>query len=221
MNLLQQAKDRLERSKAALGETNAAEAERVIDTLEKLLDNAKQKTAQIQKNEHLNATGKKSEREAIQAELRKQLEAGVSKLEAMVAARETEHRAKLKLAPIQGEDAQGRLANAREEALLVLDRTPDDRLAQAMETLARDSGDIGVLMLDGFAERYLQARASNESAARWTAKKQSLLVERLGESAQEAAAALERLSDARAAAIMAKHHVHHAVNDLDTSKSAS
>jgi hypothetical protein len=162
----------------------------------------------------LSAEGKKKQISAIRESLDGALDEGLARLEGLIGEREAAFRAKLKLPPLSGDDLQGRLANARADAVMVLDRTPDERLPEALEMLARDSGDVGHVMLSGFAERYLQARPVNVAAATWSSKREDLLVKRLGEPAREASASLAALSDARAAALITKHAIHHAKEEI-------
>jgi hypothetical protein len=221
MELIKHARARLERSKNALGTFRAQEAETIIDSMERLITTAREQREKLDKDERLSAVGKKEQRDAMRDVLKEGLEEGVARFEQLVAEREAKHREKLKMPPISGEDAQGRLANARADAVLVLDRTPDERLAETFETLARDPGDVGALMLSGFAERYLQARPSNATAAVWNARKDDLLVERLGDEAREARAALASLADARAAATITKHQAIHALQELSGATASS
>jgi len=214
MTLLQHAKNRLARAKKTLGHFRTQEAETIVDGIDQLLAVAREKAARLDADKNLSAIGKRQQKAQIKEVLRTTVKERLDQLEQIVTSSEQRYRQKLTLHALDGDDAQGRLANARADAVMVLDRTPDDRLHEAMETLARDPGDVGTLMLSGFAERYLQARPSNATAAVWNAKKDSLLVERLGEPAREAQAALAGLADVRAAHIMTKHEAHTAAEEL-------
>ena len=217
MTLLQHAKNRLARAKKTLGQFRTQEAEGIIDSIDHLLSVTRQQAARLDADERLSAVGKRQQKAELQEALRSGVKERLDRLDQIVANNEQRYRQKLTLPPLDGEDAQGRLANARADAVMVLDRTPDDRLHEAMETLARDPGDVGTLMLTGFAERYLQARPSNATAAMWNAKKDGLLVERLGEPAREAQAALAGLADVRAAHVMAMHQAHREAEELGPS----
>jgi len=208
MTLLQHAKTRLANAKTTLGTSRTQDAEDAVTGIERLIAVAQEQANRVDADQTLSATGKQQRKTEIATVMRQSVDEQLNRLERVIADQEKGYLERLQLPPLAGDDVQGRLANARADAVMVLDRAPDDRLAEAMETLARDPADVGHLMLTGFAERYLQARSSNVAAAAWGARKEELLVERLGDPARRAQAGLKALADVRAAHLMTKHEAH-------------
>ena len=202
----------LDKARDALGTRHRDMRDR-LDELERLDSSLRNTAASVRTDERLAPTAKRDDLHTAASEYREAAQQVISELQQTVNDARAELRHRLTLPALDGDDPQGRLTNARADAVMVLDRTPDDRLAQALETLARDPGDIGHLMLSGFAERYLQARQHNSAAAQWQTARDTILAERLGDGAKAALARLDGLQHARSATTLVEHHAHHAAND--------
>lgn len=211
-NMIDAARRYLDQARDALGARHRDMRQR-LDELARLDSSLRNTAASVRADERLTPTAKRADLHTAAREYREAAQQVITELHQTVNDTTADLRHKLTLPALDGDDAQGRLANARADALMVLDRTPDDRLAQALETLARDSGDIGHLMLSGFAERYLQARQHNSTAAQWQTARDTILAERLGDGAKATLARLDGLQHARNATTLTEHHVHHAAND--------
>lgn len=206
-NLLNTARERIEQARDALG-IHAATLERYLTDVERLDTTTLEQADLIRGNQRLALEAKRSDLEAVAATYRQAAEQVTEATRTVLTDAERTLRAKLELPPLEGPDAQGRLANARTDAVLVLDRTTDPDLDTALETLARDPGDVGHLILTGFAERYLQARQHNPTAARWAEARDQLAAERLGPDAQAALERLKGLTPARPVPEILTHHSH-------------
>ena len=213
MNLASAARARLKQAEGSLGTEVASRIAKELDRLERLEDLLKEQTHRVQHDERLSPEGKQADVAKIVEEYDSTTAGIVENIGRIVSEAEQAHRRKLTLPPLQGDDVQGRLLNSRHDARMVLDAASDDRLPQAMETLARDPGDLGYLMLgESFAERYLMGRGNNAAAARWHSIRDDLLVERLGPEAAEARRALAGIQDARAVHLILEHHTRNASN---------
>ena len=207
-SLSQTARQYLDQAKDALG-ASFGDLRQRLDQLDELDANLNSTAERIRGDERLAPEAKRDDLLAATSVYRHAAKKITSESHQLVEERDKQLRAYLQPPGLDGPDAQGRLTNARADALLVLVRTSDDDFGTALVTLARDSGDVGHLLLSGWAERYLQARKSNSAAAIWNSQRDAIAADRLGPDAQAARRHLEGMKPARAVPIIMEHHAHH------------
>ena len=208
------ARQYLDQAKDALGLRYRDLSDR-LDQLDQLDANLNSTAERIRGDERLAPEAKRDDLKAATSVYRDATKKLTTEAHQLVEEREKVLRAHLQPPGLDGPDAQGRLGNARADALLVLDRTTDDDLGTALETLARDPGDVGHLLLSGWAERYLQARQSNAAAAIWNSQRDAIAADRLGPDAQAARQHLEGLKPARAVPTIMQAHAHNTAASVE------
>lgn len=202
-DLLTNARQRFEAARAALGTIGSMDVNKDIDTLEALADKARAESRRIAESADLTGEAKARRRAAIRRDYELAAQDIAERISDRVEKAERDQRARLRVPPPEGMDAATRMLAARYDAVLVLDRTPDDQLGRALETLARDPGDVGRLMLSDWSARYLQARRNNVAAAEFHAVRDPLAAEWLERHGvthgREALTALQAMPEARKA----------------------
>ncbi len=207
MTLLTTARERIEQARDALG-IHAATLERYLTDVERLDARTLEEADLIRGNQRLSVEAKRDDLTAVAATYRQAAEEVTTATKTTLAAAERSLRAKLEVPAPEGPDAQGRLANARTDAMMILNSVSDDELVDALEVLARDPGDVSSLVLSDWTPKFLQARRHNPSAARWTEARDQLAAERLGPDAQAALERLKGLTPARPVPEILTHHLH-------------
>ena len=213
-SLSQTARQYLDQAKDALG-LRYRDLSGRLDQLDQLDASLNGTAERIRGDERLAPEAKRDDLQAATSVYRDATKKLTTEAQQLVEEREKVLRAHLQPPGLEGPDAQGRLANARADALLVLDRTNDNDLAQALETLATQPDDVGHLLLAGWAERYLQARKSNAAAAQWNSQRDAIAAERLGPDAQAARRHLEGLKPARAVPTLMEAHAYNTAASVE------
>jgi len=97
---------------------------------------------------------------------------------------------------------EARLANARTDAVMVLDRAADADVPERLAELARGSDSALAYLILGtpWPSTYLRARGSNAAVAQWEHERQRVLAEVLTDAALAAHSSLRGVSHARKAA---------------------
>ena len=207
MNLLTTARERIEQARDALG-IHAATLERYLTDVERLDATTIEQADRIRADERLALEAKRSDLQAVAATYRQAAEEVTTATKTTLADAERSLRAKLEVPAPEGPDAQGRLANARTDAMMILNSVSDNEIVDTLEVLARDPGDVSSLVLGDWTPKYLQARRHNPSAARWAEARDQLAAERLGPEAQAALERLKGLQPARPVPEILTHHAH-------------